>query len=101
MADPELSSALPYEKILAVFQDYSDYDLVPNAARARIHIKAGRMLLAIALRRSSRAERGEEVEVEPEIVERSVRSAIAWLSAYTAATTPPPQYIPTNWRDED
>lgn len=100
MPDPELSSALPYDRLLAAFQDYSDYDLVPNAARARLYIKAGRMLLAVALRRSSRAERGEEVEVEPEIIERSVQAAIAWLAQYTAATSAPPQYVPTNWRDE-
>lgn len=101
MADPELSSAMSYGAILKVFQDYSDYDLELSPTRARIFIKAGRMLLALAIRRSGQATRGEEVELEPEIVERQVKAGIAWLAAYNEFAAGPRQVIPSpNWRDE-
>lgn len=101
MADPELSNAMTYGAILKVFQDYSDYDLEPSVARAKIFVKAGRMLLALAIRRSGQSSRAEEIEVEPEIVERQVKAGIAWLSTYNQTAAGPRQVIPaSDWRDE-
>jgi len=100
MADPVLSSDLSYGEILKVYQDYSDYDLESSAARAKIFIKAGRMLLAIPIRRSGQAARAEEIEVEPEVIERQVKSATVWLASYNAANAGPRQVIPeSDWRD--
>jgi hypothetical protein len=100
MADPVLSSEMSYAAILATFQDYSDYDLVPSVARAKVYIKAGRMLLALSIRRSGQATRFEEIEVEPEIVERSVQAAIHWLATYNASQALPREYIvSSDWRD--
>jgi hypothetical protein len=101
MADPVLSSEMTYGEILRVYQDYSDYDLLLSAARARIFIKAGRMMLALAIRRSGQASRQEEIELEPEIVERQVRAATAWLATYNAYVAGPRQLVPgADWRDE-
>jgi hypothetical protein len=100
MADPVLSSEMSYAAILATFQDYSDYDLLASPARARIYIKAGRMLLALSIRRSGQANRLEEVELEPEILERSVNAAVTWLRTYNEANALPTQYIvSSDWRD--
>lgn len=101
MADPILTSELSYGEILKVFQDYSDYDLEESPARARVFIKAGRMLLAVAIRRSGQASRAEEIEVEPEILERQVRAAVSWLASYHQHAAGPQQYIPAaDWRSE-
>lgn len=101
MADPVLTSAMSYGEILRTYQDYSDYDLLLDPARARIFIKAGRMLLALGLRRSTQATRAEEVELEPEILERQTKAAIAWLASYNESVAGPRQYIPAaDWRDE-
>jgi len=101
MADPVLSSQMSYGEILAVFQDYSDYDLLASTARAHIYIKAGRMLLALSIRRSGQADRREEIELEPEILERSVNAAISWLKSYNVANAAPRQIVPaSDWRDE-
>lgn len=103
MADPELSSQLSYAEVLKIYQDYADYDLgaVPNPARARVFVKAGRMLLALAIRRSGQAARHEEVELEPEILERQVQAAISWLATYNANAAGPRQLVPApDWRDE-
>jgi hypothetical protein len=101
MSDPVLSSQMSYGAILKVYQDYSDYDLLLDPNRARIFIKAGRMMLALALRRSSQSSRAEEVELEPEILERQTKAAIAWLASYNAYVAGPRQVIPSPcWRDE-
>jgi hypothetical protein len=100
MALPELSSQLSYGALLKAFQDTSDYDLVNSVARAQIYIQAGRMMLALAIRRTGQASRAEEIEVEPEIVERQVNAAIRWLRSRNAAALPPRQIIPDEcWRD--
>lgn len=100
MPDPVLSSDLTYAQILAAFQDYSDYDLEASVFRAKQYIKAGRMLLALSIRSSGQIQKHEQVELEPEIVERSVVRAIAWLASYNGAAAEPRQYVPaSDWRD--
>ena len=100
MADPVLTSDMTYGEILKVFQDFSDYDLETSPTRAKVYIKAGRMLLAIALRRSGQSSRAEEIEVAPEIMQEQVKSAVVWLASYNAANAGPRQVIPDpDWRD--
>lgn len=94
---------MSYGEILRVAQDYADYDLgaTPNVARCRIHVKALRMLQIVAIRRSGQAARHEEVEVEPEVVERLLTKATAWLASYNAHVAGPRQVVPAPyWRDE-
>ena len=101
MATPELSSQLSYGEILKIYQDHTDYDLLGSLERARVFIKAGRMMLAMSIRRSGQASRAEEIELEPEILERQTKAAIAWLAGQTQSTTGVTQYIPAaSWRDE-
>ncbi len=101
VADPTLSSDMPYGDILKVFQNYADYDLVGSAARARLYIHAGRMMLAFSIRRSAQSSRAEEIELEPEILERQVKTAEKWLACFVGSTAPPRQIVPSPcWRDE-
>jgi len=101
VSDPILSADLSYGEILKIYQNYSDYDLEESADRAKIFIKAGRMLLGVALRRSGQSSRAEEIEVEPEILERQVKAAITWYAAHREFSEPVRQYIPaSDWRDE-
>lgn len=101
MAQPELSSALTYAQILAIYQNASGYDLEGSVETAQTFIKAGRMLLAVSLRRSGQASRAEEIEVEPEILERQTLAAVTWLASYNNAHAGPRQIIPAPcWRDE-
>lgn len=100
MPDPTLSSAMSYAEILAVHQDYSDYDLVDSVARARLFIQATRMLLAYAIRRSGQASRAEEIEVEPEILERQLTRAMTWYASRSARDELPRQLVPDpDWRE--
>jgi hypothetical protein len=100
MTDRVPSSQLSYGENLKIYQDYSDYDLLLDPARARIFIKAGRILLSLALRRSSQSSRAEEVELEPEILERQTKAAVAWLASYNAYAAGPRQIVPDPcWRD--
>ena len=92
---------MSFGEILRVSQDYCDFDLESSPARARIYIKATRMMLQLAMRRSGQASRHEEIEVEPEVLERQLRHAESWLSNYNAAAAAPNQYVPAaDWRSE-
>lgn len=96
----ELSSQLTYAELTAIFQDHADYDLVESTARARTFIQAGRMLLAWAMKRTSQAGRGEEVELAPEVVERLVYAAISWLRSRNLASEEPRSLgVAADWRD--
>jgi len=79
MSTPVLSSDLTRTQLVAIYQDAADYDLVGSLAQARRFIQAGRMLLALPLRRSASGGRGgEEVELEPRIVQEQIARAEAW-----------------------
>lgn len=100
MADVELTSELSRAQLLAVYKDCADYDLVDSVERARRFIQAGRMLLATPVVRTSSQIRGEEVELDPTIVERQVTQAAAWCKGRAAACEPVRSYaIDEGWRD--
>jgi len=86
---PILSQELTYAQLVGIYQDYSDYDLVESVARGRVFVQAGRMILARPIRRSAQAGRGEEVELAPEIMEKQIETAVAWLATRRAANLEP------------
>jgi hypothetical protein len=97
---PELSPDLPRKRLVEIFREYSDYDLVGDVGRARLFIQAARMLLATPIRRSASAGRGgEEVELEPRIVLEQMQQAEQWYHTNYAATRPLRQVVPhEDWR---
>lgn len=102
MALPVLSSELSRAQLRKHYLDYIDYDLVESAERARVFVQAGRMLLAMPITRTASGGRGgEELELEPLIVERQVTAAKAWLSAHQANATDSQVElgIDPDWRD--
>lgn len=100
MSLPELAAGASYAEILAVYQEVLDYDTVGSLERARLAVRAGRLLLSTPVRRTAAQGRGEEVELVPEILERQVSAAISWLAARVAATTPPRELgIDPCWRE--
>lgn len=82
-------------ELLVVYKNYSDYDLLNDLARARQFIQAGRMLLGRPVRRSASGGRGgEEVELEPRIMQEEVKAAVAWYHARSGAVLDPRQLVP-------
>ncbi|REJ65840.1 MAG: hypothetical protein DWQ31_16640 [Planctomycetota bacterium] len=98
MSTPELSSALSRAQLIAIYQDASDYDLTGSISQARRFIQAGRMLLAQPLRRSASGGRGgEEVELEPRIIQEQIARAEAWYHTQQATTQlDPRQLVPAD-----
>lgn len=100
MSAPVLSAELSHAQLLAIFREHADYDLTGSLERARTFIHAGRMLLSPAVVRSSQGARGEEVELNPEILERQIATATTWLRARSAIATPPRELgIDPCWRE--
>ena len=100
MSAPVLTRETPHAELLAIFREHADYDLVGSVERARTFIHAGRMLLAPAVRRSSQGSRGEEIELEPEVLERQIEKATIWLRARNAIASPPRELgIDPCWRE--
>lgn len=98
MSTPVLSSEPSRAALTKAYQDASDYDLVGSLAQARQFIQAGRMLLALPLRRSASGGRGgEEVELEPRIIQEQIARAEQWYHANAAATNlEPRQLVPAD-----
>lgn len=94
MSQPELSSSLSRVALIKAFQDASDFDLIGSLAQAQRYIQAGRMLLALPLRRSASGGRGgEEVELEPRIIQEQITRAEQWYHANAAATNLQPRQL--------
>ena len=95
---PVLSSETSRSQIIAAYLDCSDYDLVGSTARAAVFIRAGRMLLARPVTRTAAGgQGGEEVELEPRIMQDEVAKAETWYAHQSAiAANELRQYAPAD-----
>ena len=100
MATVELNSATPRSEVLRAYQDHANYDLIGSSAAAKVFIHAARILLSTPVRRTQVGSRGgEEIELEPRIVQEQLQRAEGWYAQHAAAAADAPQFgIDPDWR---
>jgi hypothetical protein len=70
----------------AAYFDNADYEEAASVAKAKAFITACRKLLALPITRSANGARdGNEVELQPDLLERQQSMARQWVAAYAAA----------------
>ncbi len=99
--DVSLSSASTYEEIKAAYLDNASYLEDGSAVKARVFITACRYLLLVLPKRVSKGgkSQGEEIELDPGLIQREIGQAQVFLTQANLAAAPPVHYSFENFRD--
>jgi hypothetical protein len=99
---PDVTPAtMTRSELVAAYAEYSDYDLVQSEARGKLFVQVARILLQRSPKRSASQIRGDEVELDLEVMQRELDKAERWLAANRSrgdASTMPPQFTIDDWR---
>jgi len=77
----DVNSQTTRADVIRAYRDNLDYDLEQSLDKAKQFIKAGRWLLQTPLTKVSGGDGGEEVELNPEIVQAALNQAEQWYHA--------------------
>lgn len=78
---PEVTPAtMTRAELAAAYAEFADYDVVQSVARAQTFVHVGRILLQRSPKRSASSIRGDEVELDLEVMAGQLAKAEAWLA---------------------
>jgi hypothetical protein len=80
-----LSSASSYEDVFACYTNNAGYEEDMSVPECRAFITACRFLLLLLPKRAAHANRSEEVEIDPSVIQAELRAAKVWLTINSAA----------------
>lgn len=82
-----LTSSSTRTQVLAAYADNASYEEDASIAKAKAFVTAVRLLLspAMSVKRSAHGGRGEEVELDLEVLRQELQDARWWLSTALAA----------------
>ncbi len=82
---PTLNSASSLDDVFAAYLDNASYEEQASAPMCRAFITACRCLLLLLPKRTSHANRAEEVETDPAVITEEMKAAKMWLTINSAA----------------
>jgi len=80
-----LNSASSLDDVFAAYLDSASYEEDMSVPKCRAFITACRCLLLLVPKRTSHANRAEEVEIDPEAIIEQMKAAKLWLTVNSAA----------------